>query len=81
MIGVTSMRIGRSPEKAVEILRFKHPKQTLGAKLAAEYENQKHKVPSSCSKLPNPETLNSGSGGALHMQRNGESGKILGSWR
>ncbi len=44
MIGVTSMRVGRSPDKAVEILRFKQPKQTLGAKLAAEYDHKKPKV-------------------------------------
>jgi len=44
VIGVSSMRIGRSPDKAVEILRFKETKDTLGAKLAAEYEHKKPKV-------------------------------------
>eukprot|EP00286_Rhodomonas_abbreviata_P021981 CAMPEP_0181308922 /NCGR_PEP_ID=MMETSP1101-20121128/11737_1 /TAXON_ID=46948 /ORGANISM="Rhodomonas abbreviata, Strain Caron Lab Isolate" /LENGTH=505 /DNA_ID=CAMNT_0023415369 /DNA_START=6 /DNA_END=1520 /DNA_ORIENTATION=- len=44
VIGVSSMRVGRSPEKAVEILRFKQTKKTLGAKLAEEYEGDKKQV-------------------------------------
>lgn len=46
VIGVSSMRIGRSPKRAVEILRFKgaEKKKSFGAKLAEEYEHKKPKI-------------------------------------